>query len=41
MAEALLVLEDGRIFRGQSYGGQGRRSARRVFSTGMTVTRRP
>ena len=36
MAEALLVLEDGRTFRGQSYGAAGETIGEAVFSTGMT-----
>lgn len=35
-AEALLVLEDGRSFAGQSYGAQGETFGEAVFSTGMT-----
>ena len=33
---ALLVLEDGRIFRGRSYGAVGETRGEAVFSTGMT-----
>lgn len=33
---AALVLEDGRIFRGEAYGGVGRSVGEVVFSTGMT-----
>jgi len=33
---ALLVLEDGRIFRGESYGAEGETFGEAVFSTGMT-----
>src|SRR5687767_4582633 len=33
---ALLVLEDGRSFRGQSFGAQGETFGEAVFSTGMT-----
>ncbi|WP_238997885.1 glutamine-hydrolyzing carbamoyl-phosphate synthase small subunit [Nocardioides limicola] len=33
---ALLVLEDGRTFRGQSYGASGETFGEAVFSTGMT-----
>jgi carbamoyl-phosphate synthase small subunit len=33
---ALLVLEDGRVFRGSSYGAQGETIGEAVFSTGMT-----
>ena len=36
MTRALLVLEDGRIFRGQSYGKQGSSLGELVFATGMT-----
>ena len=36
MTTALLVLEDGRIFRGQSYGKQGSSLGELVFATGMT-----
>lgn len=36
MTKALLVLEDGRIFRGQSYGKQGSSLGELVFATGMT-----
>src|SRR3954467_8645735 len=35
-ARALLVLEDGRTFRGQSYGAVGETLGEAVFSTGMT-----
>jgi carbamoyl-phosphate synthase small subunit len=34
--EALLVLEDGRVFRGQSFGVPGERAGEVVFNTGMT-----
>jgi carbamoyl-phosphate synthase small subunit len=34
--DALLVLEDGRAFRGESYGAQGETFGEAVFSTGMT-----
>ncbi|WP_179788081.1 glutamine-hydrolyzing carbamoyl-phosphate synthase small subunit [Actinopolymorpha rutila] len=33
---ALLVLEDGRVFRGRSYGAEGETFGEAVFSTGMT-----
>ena len=33
---ALLVLEDGRVFRGESYGAPGETFGEAVFSTGMT-----
>ncbi|MFZ1670871.1 MAG: carbamoyl-phosphate synthase domain-containing protein, partial [Candidatus Nanopelagicales bacterium] len=33
---ALLVLEDGRVFRGSSFGAQGTAFGEAVFSTGMT-----
>ncbi|MDN5825086.1 MAG: carbamoyl phosphate synthase small subunit, partial [Micrococcaceae bacterium] len=33
---AVLVLEDGRIFRGQSYGAGGTTLGEAVFTTGMT-----
>jgi carbamoyl-phosphate synthase small subunit len=33
---ALLVLEDGRIFRGESYGAAGETFGEAVFCTGMT-----
>ncbi|MDN5896814.1 MAG: glutamine-hydrolyzing carbamoyl-phosphate synthase small subunit, partial [Nocardioides sp.] len=36
MSEALLVLEDGRSFRGESYGAEGETFGEAVFSTGMT-----
>ena len=36
MAAALLVLEDGRTFRGDSYGATGETFGEAVFSTGMT-----
>ena len=36
IAEAVLVLEDGRTFRGQSYGAAGETIGEAVFSTGMT-----
>ena len=35
-AEALLVLEDGRSFRGESYGAVGETFGEAVFATGMT-----
>ncbi len=34
--EAILVLEDGRMFRGESYGATGETFGEAVFSTGMT-----
>lgn len=34
--EALLVLEDGRTFRGESFGAEGETFGEAVFSTGMT-----
>ncbi|MCW2671698.1 MAG: pyrAA [Frankiales bacterium] len=36
MTEALLVLEDGRSFRGEAYGAVGETFGEAVFSTGMT-----
>jgi carbamoyl-phosphate synthase small subunit len=36
MTSALLVLEDGRIFRGNSYGKEGSSLGELVFATGMT-----
>ncbi|RBY89073.1 carbamoyl phosphate synthase small subunit [Blastococcus sp. TBT05-19] len=36
MSEALLVLEDGRTFRGESYGATGTTVGEAVFATGMT-----
>jgi carbamoyl-phosphate synthase small subunit len=36
MSEAILVLEDGRTFRGESYGAEGETFGEAVFSTGMT-----
>lgn len=36
MSQALLVLEDGRVFRGQSYGAIGKTLGEVVFATGMT-----
>ena len=36
MTEALLVLEDGRTFRGESYGAAGTTVGEAVFATGMT-----
>jgi carbamoyl-phosphate synthase small subunit len=36
MSEAILVLEDGRVFRGESYGAAGETFGEAVFSTGMT-----
>jgi len=36
MTEAILVLEDGRVFRGESYGAVGETVGEIVFSTGMT-----
>jgi carbamoyl-phosphate synthase small subunit len=35
-AEAILVLEDGRVFRGQSYGAGGEAFGELVFNTGMS-----
>jgi carbamoyl-phosphate synthase small subunit len=34
--QAILVLEDGRVFRGESYGAAGETFGEAVFSTGMT-----
>ncbi len=34
--EAILVLEDGRVFRGETYGATGETFGEAVFSTGMT-----
>jgi carbamoyl-phosphate synthase small subunit len=36
MTEAILVLEDGRTFRGEAYGAVGETLGEAVFSTGMT-----
>src|SRR4051812_19574095 len=36
MTEALLVLEDGRTFRGESFGATGETFGEAVFSTGMS-----
>jgi len=36
MTEAILVLEDGRTFRGEAYGAPGETFGEAVFSTGMT-----
>ena len=36
MTEAILVLEDGRTFRGETYGAEGETFGEAVFSTGMT-----
>ncbi|WP_338892465.1 glutamine-hydrolyzing carbamoyl-phosphate synthase small subunit [Rhodococcus sovatensis] len=36
MSSAVLVLEDGRIFRGTTFGAQGRTLGEAVFCTGMT-----
>ncbi|MGN6160214.1 MAG: glutamine-hydrolyzing carbamoyl-phosphate synthase small subunit [Marmoricola sp.] len=36
MLPALLVLEDGRVFRGESYGAEGETFGEAVFSTGMS-----
>ena len=36
MREALLVLEDGRTFRGEAYGAIGETFGEAVFTTGMT-----
>ena len=36
MEPALLVLEDGRVFRGQAYGSPGETFGEAVFATGMT-----
>jgi carbamoyl-phosphate synthase small subunit len=35
-SDAILVLEDGRVFRGESYGALGETFGEAVFSTGMT-----
>jgi carbamoyl-phosphate synthase small subunit len=36
MSSAVLVLEDGRIFRGESFGAEGETFGEAVFTTGMT-----
>jgi carbamoyl-phosphate synthase small subunit len=36
MSQALLVLEDGRVFSGQAYGAEGKSLGEVVFATGMT-----
>ena len=36
MSEAILVLEDGRTFRGDAYGAVGTTVGEAVFATGMT-----
>ena len=36
LESALLVLEDGRTFRGESFGAEGETFGEAVFSTGMT-----
>jgi carbamoyl-phosphate synthase small subunit len=36
MSSAMLVLEDGRVFRGESYGATGETFGEAVFATGMT-----
>ena len=36
LAPAILVLEDGRTFRGESYGAEGETFGEAVFNTGMT-----
>ena len=36
MSQALLVLEDGRVFHGQAYGAEGKTLGEVVFATGMT-----
>ena len=36
MAQAFLVLDDGRIFEGRSWGATGRTFGEAVFQTGMT-----
>jgi carbamoyl-phosphate synthase small subunit len=36
MSKALLVLEDGRVFKGQAYGAEGKTLGELVFATGMT-----
>ncbi|MEJ3654874.1 glutamine-hydrolyzing carbamoyl-phosphate synthase small subunit [Actinomycetes bacterium KLBMP 9759] len=36
MSDAVLVLEDGRIFRGEAYGARGQGLGEAVFTTGMT-----
>ena len=41
VASALLVLEDGRTFHGDSYGAAGEVFGEAVFCTAMTGYRRP
>ena len=36
ITDAVLVLEDGRVFRGESFGAVGETIGEIVFSTGMT-----
>ena len=36
MSQAILVLEDGRVFQGNSYGAEGKTLGEVVFATGMT-----
>lgn len=36
MSDAILVLEDGKVFRGDSYGAEGKSLGELVFATGMT-----
>ena len=36
MSKALLVLEDGKVFQGQSFGNEGQTLGEVVFCTGMT-----
>lgn len=36
MSDAVLILEDGKVFRGKSYGAQGKTLGELVFATGMT-----
>ena len=38
---ALLVLEDGTVFKGRAWGARGRTLGEIVFSTGMTRRRSP
>lgn len=36
MSNAILVLEDGKVFQGESYGAEGSTLGEIVFATGMT-----
>ena len=38
--QAILALEDGRVFRGKGYGAKGECSGEVVFNTSITATRK-